>query len=173
MTRMSDLIGVNLDWVQPSSKQEYELRAMDLVVCRLHVLSSFSSKAEVVSSEGCWVFDRPGFWQHKAVVLESESQQELAVFQRHNWRVGGRIIFADGREFQSTSNFWATQYRIMDETENDLVNYVKIGGFFRASCNVMIQPLAETLRDLAWLVPFGWYLALMMKRDAAAAAAAT
>lgn len=174
MSRLSDLIGRDLQWIQPSaSKQEYELLAADLVVCRLHVHSSFSTMATATSSEGTFTFNRPGFWQQKAVVLESGSQRELACFQRHTWKNGGRLMLPDGRVFQTTSNFWATNYRILDEMENDLISHENIRGFFRSACNLQIHPLARNLLELPWLVPFGWYLIMMQHRDTSAAAAAS
>jgi uncharacterized membrane protein YccF (DUF307 family) len=36
---------------------------------------------------------------------------------------------------------------------------------------VQIEPQAVNLPELPWLVMFGWYLALMLHRDSAAAAA--
>lgn len=174
MARMSDLIGHDLQWTQPAaSKQEYELLAADLVVCRLHVHSSFSTLATATSSEGTWLFNRPGFWQHKATVRTEENPETLATFSSNVWKGGGVLDLQNGRCIQTKTNFWATNYRILDEMENDLISYVNIRGFFRSACNVEIHPLARNLAELPWLVPFGWYLIMMQHRDNSAAAAAT
>ena len=174
MPRMSDLIGLGLQWTQPSArKQEFELLVGDISVCRLDFAGSFKSIASATNIEGTWVFDRPGFWQRRTVVRSESGTDELAVFQNHTWKNGGTLTLADGRVFQVTTNFWASQFHILDDAGGEVIYYSRIGGFFHESCDVEIYPYARDLAELSWLVPFGWYLILMMKRDSAAVAAAT
>lgn len=173
MPRMNELIGHNLKWEQPSaSKLEYELRAGDFVTGKMHMPSSFKSIASASNNEGEWVFDRVGFWQRKATVRARDGISDLAIFQYNTWSGGGTLNTSNGRVFRAASNFWATRYTIHDEMDQELIRYTRIGGVFHASCEVEILPSAGGLAELSWLVPFGWYLVVMMLRDSGAAAAA-
>ena len=172
MPRMNELIGHNLRWEQPSANRlEYELRAGDVGLGRLHFPSSFKNIANASNADGEWTFDRPGFWQRRVLVMD-RSGRELAAFEPNFWRGGGLLILPDGRQWPTSSNFWATQYHLFDENQEHLLAYTGIGGFFHASCDLTIHPICRDLPELPWLVPFGWYVIMMNRRDSAAAAAA-
>ena len=172
MPRIYDLIGHNLRWQQPSGwKQEYALLAGDFEVGRLHFPSSFKNWASASGADGEWIFDRPGFWQRRALVMD-RSGRELASFEPNFWKGGGLLRLPDGRAWSASTNFWATQFHFFDENQEHLLAYTGIGGFMRACCDLAIHPVCRDLPELPWLVPLGWYLIVMQHRDQAAAAAA-
>jgi len=173
MTKMIELIGYDLQWIQPSAfKMEYELQAGDAVVATLNFRSSFGSFATASNAEGSWTFKRIGFWQSKASVRLSGSDSDLAVFRNNTWSGGGALEFPDGREYPANTNFWATQYEFKTKAGEPLISYKKIGGMLHMSSGVEIHPLAKNIPELSWMVPFGWYLTVMMYMDSAASAAA-
>ncbi|HEY0738648.1 MAG TPA: hypothetical protein VGD69_27265 [Herpetosiphonaceae bacterium] len=172
MQSLSALSGQQLKWSQPKvSKMEYELRSGDQLAATLRFRSSFGSFATAESAAGCWTFKRVGFWQTKVTVRVCDSDTDIATFANNTWSGGGTLTLPDGRKLLVSTNMWQTQYEIKNESETALVRY-KMGGVFHLSSQVEIQPAAMELPELPWLIPFGWYLALMAYKDSAAAAAA-
>ncbi len=171
MMKLAELIGQELKWVQPNIlKMEYQLHAGDTVAATLDFLSSFGSFATATSADGSWVFKRVGFWQNRVTVRVSGEEANLAVFKNNTWSEGGTLELPDGRKYPANTNFWATHYEFKTETGEVLVNYRKIGGLFHMSAAVEIYPAAKDIAEMPWMVMLGWYLAVMMHRDSAAAA---
>jgi hypothetical protein len=174
MVKMNELIGRELQWMQPTAmKQEYELRLGDVAVCSLQMSSSFNSRATAVNAEGSWDFDRHGFWQRQVTIRETGGMDDLALFNANTWKQGGTIILPNGRNYIASSNFWMTQHLLTTSDGQNLISSSNIRGVFHYSCDVEIHSLARSLPELPWLVPLGWYLIMMQYRDSAAAAAAT
>ncbi len=174
MAKMSELVGRELKWEQPSGmKQLYELYAGDLAVCTLHLDSSFNSRATGFNAEGSWSFDRKGFWQRQSIIRETGGTGDLALYNANTWRQGGTLELSNGRRYVVKFNFWMTQFSLTTEDEQPLISITKIGGVFHYSGLVEIHNLAKNLPELPWLVPFAWYLVMLQFRDSAAAAAAT
>jgi hypothetical protein len=174
MTKMIDLIGYDLKWVQPNAfKMEYELRTEDTVVATLNFRSSFGSFATASSAEGIWTFKRVGFWKSQASVRASGAETDLALFKNNTWSQGGTLELPDGRTYPANSNFWSTQDEFKTNTGEPLISYKKINGIFHMSSAVEIHPLAGNIAELSWMVSFGWYLTVMMYMESAAAATAT
>lgn len=174
MFRMSECVGRELKWEQPSGmKQLYELHAGEQTFCTLHLASSFNSRANAVNSEGSWDFDRLGFWQRQVTIHAAGEVDELALYNANTWRQGGTLTLRSGRHYLVKINFWNTQFIITTEDEQNLISITKIAGVFHYSGYVEIHSLARNLPELPWLVPFGWYLVMLRIRDSAAAAAAT
>ena len=172
MMKLADLIGQELKWVQPHAlKMEYELRAGDAVAATLRFRSSLGSFATAASADGSWTFKRVGFWQTKATVRASGAETDLAVFKNNTWSGGGTLELPDGRKYPANTNFWSTQYEFKTETGEALISYRNIGGLLHMSAAVEIYPAAKDIAEMPWMVLLGWYLTLMLHRDAGAAAA--
>mgnify|MGYP000350861041 CR=1 FL=1 len=173
MLTIAQLIDRDLKWVQPHPfKQEYELQADGEPAATLRWKSAFGSLATAESADGCWTFKRVGFWQTRATVRACGSDTDIATFKNNTWKGGGTLTLADGRTYLASTNFWQTQFEFKTETGERLFGYTNIGGVMRLSARVQIEPPAVTLRELPWMVMLGWYLALMLHRDSAAATAA-
>lgn len=172
MKNIHALVGHELQWLQPHAlKMEYELQDLGELTATLRFRSSFGSFATAESADGCWTFKRVGFWQTRATVRVCGAEQDIAVFRNNTWAHGGTLELPDGRRYLANSNFWMTEYGFTTEAGELLVKYRRIGGVLHWSSIVEIQPAAASLKELPWLVAFGWYLTIMMHRDAAAAAA--
>lgn len=169
MKRIADLVQHRLKWVQPSAlKMNYELHADDELAATLRFRSSWGSLATAESADGCWTFKRVGFWQTKATIRASGSDQELAVFKNNTWAGGGTLELANSRKYPATSNFWQTQYEFQTEQGTPLIRF-KCGGLTHLSSEVDILPSAFAMPELPWMVLFGFYLVVGMTMDAAAA----
>ena len=171
MLKIARLIGHPLKWQQPSLKMEYELLTGDTLAATLKFRSSWGTLAFAESGDGKWTFKRIGFFQNRATIRVDGSEEEAAVFFNNTWRQGGTLEFANGKRFKATTNFWMTKMEWQSEDEQPLADF-KIGGFFKHSAEVEIQPQVAALEELPLLVLFGWYLVLMLHRDTAAASTA-
>ena len=170
MRRIAELAGRELRWTQPSAlRKEYELRAGDELVAVLRFPSSFSSQAKAESAEGCWTFERVGFWRNKTVIRACGKQIPLAVFKNSRWGSGGTLELSDGRSYPASTNFWHTELEIRNEADELLLS-LRSGGVARLSATVAIHIGAARLPEVPWLVMLGCYLLVMMKADAALAA---
>jgi hypothetical protein len=166
--RIAELVGRELKWVQPHTlKMEYELHAEDELAATLRFRSSFGSLATAESADGCWTFKRVGFWQTRVTIRACGTETDIAIFRNNTWSGGGTLEFPDGRKFRANTNFWQTRYEFNAEADGMLFGYRNIGGMLHSSAAVDIQPGAAHILEIPWMVMLGWYLILMMQRDAA------
>lgn len=173
MLKLAEWNSQPLKWVQPHTmKMEYELRSGETVAAALNFRSSWGSLATATSGDGTWTFKRVGFWQTRATVRAEGSDKDLAVFHNATWSSGGTLEFPDGRKYLANTNFWSTRYEFKTEVGEPLISFVKIGGLLHMSADVEIHPAALQIPEMPWMVMLGWYLAVMMFMDSAAATAA-
>jgi hypothetical protein len=174
MKRILEIAGREAHWKQPHAlAPEYELRAGDDVAATLVFRSTFGSLATGTSADGCWTFKRLGFVSTSVTVRACGSETDLAVFRNNTWTGGGTLEFLDGRTLRANTNFWMTRYQLTTDTEAPLIAFSRIGGLLHVSCAVEVHDAARSMPELPWLVMLGWYLAIMMHRDAAVVAAGT
>lgn len=165
MQSLTGLVDTPLRWEQPkASKMEYALLGGETRAATLRFRSMFGSLATAESADGCWTFKRVGFWQPRVTVRVCDTPADLATFTNNTWSGGGTLALADGRKLLASTNMWATQYELKTETESSLIRY-KMRGVVHLSASVEIQPTAVGMPELPWLVPFGWYLAVLMYMD--------
>jgi len=173
MKRIAELSAMELRWEQPNTfKLEYSLLSGDQEAANLQFRSAFGSFATARSADGCWTFKRVGFFQTRVTIRDCNSEADIAVFHNNTWTSGGSLELLDGRRYPASTNFWQTQFEFRTEQGEQLIQYTKIGGFFHSSAQVLILPAAIAIPELPWMVILGWYLAILMQQDAAAAAAA-
>jgi len=79
-------------------------------------------------------------------------------------------VLPSGRKYLATPNFWQSTYAIYSEDGQPLILY-RVGGILRLAAATLIETGAANLPDQPWLTLLGWYLVLLMRQDAAAAAA--
>jgi hypothetical protein len=167
MKKIVGLIDQELKWEQPSSfKEEYELRTGEELVATLRFRSSFGSLATAESADGCWTFKRVGFWQPKVTVRQCNKDDDIATYKNESFSSSGIVTLADGRTFSAESNFWQTKFEFSNEAGETLIQF-KAEGMLHLSSNIAIGPGAVNLPELPWMVMFGWYIMVMMRRDAA------
>jgi len=172
MRRIAELVGKELKWEQPSSmKMEYILLVDGETAAALKFRNSFGSLATAECADGCWTFKRVGFFQTRVTIRRCGSDDEIATFRNNTWTSGGTLILPGGRAYRATTNFWNTKYEFLAETDEILLEYRRIGGFFRLSSYVAIHPAAALLPELPWMVILGWYLTILLHQDDAAVAA--
>jgi hypothetical protein len=172
MKRILEIAGHESHWKQPRALlPEYELRADGELAATLVFRSTFGSFATGTSADGCWTFKRLGFVATTVTIRAEGSETDLAVFRNNTWTGGGTLEFPDGRRLRANTNFWTTRYQLSTEAEAPLITFSRIGGLLHVSCAVEVHDAARAMPELPWLVMLGWYLAIMMHRDAAVVAA--
>jgi len=160
-----------LRWIQPRAlRAEYELRAGEERIATLRFHDMLGSRATGESAEGCWTFERAGFFRTRVAVRRCDAAADLATFRSNRWRGGGTLTLPDGRELRATTNFWYSRLQVRDEAGQTLLVY-DTKGILRLRATVTIGPAAAALPDLPWLLMLGWYLVVIMHRNLAAAAA--
>jgi hypothetical protein len=182
-------VGRELKWVRPSlTAPAYELlhveagSSRDELVGTLRFRSSWGTLATAESGDGCWTFKRIGFLQTRVTIRtctadavisdadssEADSEANTAVFDNNSWTGGGTLELPDGREYRANSNFWMTKFGFTTAEGEPLVGFRQIGGLLKLSSTVEIYPGAATIPELPWLVMLGWYLTVLLHRDASA-----
>ncbi|MFO7167460.1 MAG: hypothetical protein DIU80_005460 [Chloroflexota bacterium] len=171
MRKIAELAGAALAWRQPSMSAEYELLAGGELAATLRFRSAWGSLATAESADGCWTFKRVGFWQTRVTVRRCEADEDIAEYKHNTWSGGGTLTLAGGREYQASTNLWQTEMTIAAGGE-PLLRY-RNDGVLRLSGSMEILPDAARLPELPWMAMFGWYLVVMMYRDAGTVAATT
>jgi len=170
--KIATLAGRNLKWTQPRAfKREYELRAGDELAATLRFQGGFSSRATAESGDGCWLFHREGAFVRTTRIRACNSDVVIGTFKANTWKSGGTLEIG-GRVFNATSRAFSSRYSFVRENGEALVE-LKNSGFLHRSAQVTLHPGAATDPQLPILVMLGWYLDLLMQRDAAAVAAAS
>src|SRR5689334_16162178 len=99
MKSSNDYSGRELQWVHPNLLgAEYELRAGEEVLARLHWKGALTSRALAETADGSWAIERKGISQ-TTTVLALDTGKELATITRG---ISGQatLLFADGREYR-------------------------------------------------------------------------
>ena len=81
MKSLNEYIGQELQWIHPNVlSSEYELRAGDEVLARLHWNAAFTSHGHAETADGSWAIERKGIRQ-TITVLALDTQTELATIE--------------------------------------------------------------------------------------------
>ena len=165
MRRVVDVINNHLRWVQPRlTERRFELQHGDESVATLSFRSAFGSFATARTADGAWTFKRVGFWQTRATVRAQDGLTDLAVFEPKTWSGGGTLRLATGEPILVTTNLWQSKIEFQLAQHHVLFRYLT-EGFLRQQAELEILPAGKTRPDLPWLLPFGWYLVVMMHQD--------
>lgn len=173
MKSMHELVGRELVWVQPNAlKREFELQDGADVVATLRFRTPLGSYATAETGDGSWTFKRIGFWKGRVTVCPAGTESVIAEFKNRTWKGGGTLEFPDGRKFPATTQNWMTSFEFRSDRDEPLIRFHKIRGVIFFGSKVEIIPPADSLAELPWLVPLGWYLTVKMHDDAGGMAAA-
>lgn len=155
--------GSELEWIQPSVfGRQYELQVHGQTVARLEFPSFFSTRAKAESQDGCWMFERFGFWNPTFEIRESDKELPIAKFEREVFRNTGTLRLSKGRTLVFRIDMWGTKAEF--ETDNgQLLFSMKIRGVFRYRALVTVHEKARTYPEASWIPLFMWYLVLHEK----------
>ena len=170
MRHLADVVHSELHWKQPHLfDSTYELVSGDEPIATLSFRSAFGSFATAQTGDGSWTFKRVGFWQTRATVREEGAPNDLAVFEHDTWSGGGTLTMTSGLAIRVTTNLWQSRIEFQLEDGTVLLRY-RTEGLMRHGAELTIDPAGARMRELPWLLAFGWYLIVMMRHDAATTA---
>jgi hypothetical protein len=181
MRALREVAGGELAWVQPArAKQSFELRAagraqgapeLDEVVGTL--VWERMSLATGETADGRWTFKREGFWHPRVTVRLGGSDVNVAVFQP-SWTGGGTLELGSRTQLRfGAANFWRSQWDWLDAQDKPLVHFKSRQGLLKLEGQVEIEPGVAASPDVPLLVVLGWYLLVLLSRDASSSAATT
>jgi hypothetical protein len=169
MRQLAEVIHHSLRWTQPRLfERSYELQSGTDVVATLSFGSAFGSLATARSADGAWTFKRVGFWRAMATVRAEGEPGNLAVFEHNTWQRGGTLRLAGGRSILVTTNLWQSKIEFRMSDDEVLFRY-NTEGFLRQEAELDVSPTLEGWAETPWLLPFGWYLVVMMHQDSSSA----
>ena len=170
MRHLSDLAHAELHWTQPRLfESAYELAAGDERVASLAFRSTFGSFATATTADGAWTFKRTGFWRTRATVRVEGAPQDLAVFEHDTWKSGGTLAIAGGPAIRVTTNFWQSRIEFLLDDDTVLLRY-HTEGIMRHGARLEVLPAGARMKELPWMLCFGWYLITMLRHDSATTA---
>jgi hypothetical protein len=168
MRTMTALVDHTLTWVKPRVfKSDYELRFGDELIATLRFQRIFSSTAIAENADGCWTFQRVGFFRKKTIIRPRGSSTILGIFRKNRWKEGGCLELSDNRKFKAIANLWKNTIEFQTDIGETLI-HTKSTGIFRLSATVHMNRKCLQLPELPWMVMLGLHLIVMMRRDAAA-----
>jgi hypothetical protein len=151
MKSINEYSGQELQWVHPNLlRSEYELRAGDKVLARLHWKGTLTARVHAETTDGSWMIERKGIRQTITVVA-LDAHTELATIKR-GMSGQATLLFADAHEYKwHCTSFWHDVWTWV-HTEGTPLLHLKRG------VHVHLEPAAHDLPDLALLTTLGWYL---------------
>jgi len=163
----------SLRWEQPKWTQRmHRLVSGETVYATLEWPQAFRSTGLSISREGRYSFKRGGFLHPFITVRRQEFEMEHAKMTM-DWKGNGELVFINAQRFTFTrvamSRF---DYEVTDHRGAHMFSLNKKMAAFKHSGEVHISPAGLSHRDIALLVTLGWYLAVMVTEDAAAASGA-
>lgn len=164
------LANQRLDWTQTHTfGHQYELHAGDTRLGALVFRSGFGTFATVENAHGCWTMKRVGFLRTRVEIRPCDRETAVGTFHNSTWSGGGTLEIPGGRPIRANINFWQTKCEFVDADDRPLIRYTS-GGFLKASGSMEITEVGAATPEVGWMAMLGWYLILMMRRDAAIAA---
>ena len=165
MIPLSSANSSGFTWSKLPRNCGFEVKLNGSVVGALRRMSCWSSSYEAITSEGTFKMQRRGWSGTKAVIVDSVSQRQIALFES-GWRRRSTLTFADGQRFQiERKGCWRPQWSIISESGERIVS-------LDLRQRTGDTPVAANVKNsrLALLVMFTLYRIRQAEEDASAAA---
>ncbi len=162
-----------LRWTQTArGGREYALRNGDASLATLRWERKICSTTVYAGAGAAhWVFATSGFWKRVIRVRSVEQSAEIATMSL-NWKQGGTLDCADGRQFVWTAaSRWHTEWAWRDESGVELLHFKGEQHWLKMDGRMDVAPDAATLPDLPLLASLGWYLFVQRVNEEVASSA--
>ncbi|MFN8588456.1 MAG: hypothetical protein U0704_11735 [Candidatus Eisenbacteria bacterium] len=156
-------------WNRPSvGRRHWELRSGDDLVATLDQVSLLGSRMAAATAAGARELRHEG-WLRGRIRLTDAEGATIAVFQP-SWFGRGRLELAGGGALEwARADFWGRRWAFRDANGLDQVRFVRRPSWFRSTTTVEVSDAGRQRPELADLTLVGFYLLLMMQRQAHAA----
>lgn len=150
-------------WTKLPRNRGREVRLNGIPSGTLRKTSVWSSKYEATTSEGTFTFRR-NCWGSKTEILDSASQQRIALFES-GWRKPRTLTFADGQRFHiNRKGCWRPQWNVTTES-GQLVLSLNMGD---RTANASVSTVKDN--RLSLMILFILYRVQQAEEEAAASA---
>jgi hypothetical protein len=180
MKPINKILTKGLTWRQPAWSREYfELSTTgkpetpEDLLATLSWTRWLSDEAIAITQRGRWLFDRVGFLDRKTIVLDANSEDEVAqvVF---NWLGDGIISFSSGNSFSWFRSRTFKPAWIIADSDEEPIFEIELGfHWFKQEAVVRLDQVGSSVDEFSILLPLGFYLGVCAQRDAAAVVGAT
>jgi hypothetical protein len=170
MRPLGEVAGEWLHWMGTGAfSREYHLRDKRDLFATLRVGGWLGRRIGAESSEGRWTLRRGGLFGRKVLILEAESDREIAGYEG-GWLGRGTLTFADGRTFHwRRLGFWNREWGFMGEDGEPVLRIASERVSLRARARLMVEPSARAVGGLSTMAVLGFYLMLRRRAHVAAA----
>jgi len=163
--------GTEWVWSRPRVfRRLYELRAGEEVLATVESRAYFNSAAIATTSAGRRLLRHTGLLRGRVLLSGEDSDAPRITFEP-GWFGGGIARCASGLELRwQRADWWGRSWRFEDTNCLPVLSFVRRPSWFRAAVAVEPSESARALPELADLTLLGFYLLLLMQRQAHAAA---
>jgi len=161
-----------LAWKRPRVFQRrWQLHDGDDVVATLENPPAWGFRCTAETASGQWRLRHRGFLRGSVCVERRLAEGEWAERARFepSWFGSGRLPREDGPLAWRRVDFWGRRWEFRHADGRAVVSFVRLPGLFRPGCQVEIAESARMRADVEELVLLGWFLVLLMARQAHAA----
>jgi hypothetical protein len=160
-----------LEWRQPEARRRfYQLTSNGEETATLRFEKCSGSLATGEDGQAKWTFKRAGFLSPRVSVREAGADSDIAIFTPA-WTGNGWLVFSTGhRYYLRPTNFWATEWAFEGEDGSQTVVLSGPHGLFKQGGHARVAEAAASLPETPVMLLLIWYLRVLMKEDASAAA---
>lgn len=156
-----------MTWRQPRPfYPEFELRRGGHLFAELEFPSGWILRATGKAFDRSWRLEQKGFWRRTVSMVDVHTGREVLELRLPVWRKAA-LTTSQGRTYTARAGF--THYRIEDEDGMILVRFPFKFRLFRLEADVEVSERAAALPELPELVVAGWFLAVLVMRQATTA----
>ncbi len=163
--------GTEWVWSQPRFfRRSYELRAGEELLATLESRAIFNSAAIATTAGGRTLLRHTGLFRG-AVLLSGEDAGPPRISFQPRWFGVGVARCGGGLELHwKRADFWGRSWRFEDVNALPVLSFVRRAAWLKPTVSVEPSEAARALPELADLTLLGFYLLLLMQRQAHAAA---
>lgn len=156
-------------WNRPHvGRRHWELRSGTEVVATLDQVSLLGTHMAATTAAGTRDLRHEG-WLRGRIRITDAAGATLAVFHP-SWFGRGRLVFEGGAVLEwARADFWGRRWAFRDGDGHDQVRFVRRPSWFRSTTTVEVSDAGRQRPELADLTLIGFYLLLLMQRQAHAA----
>jgi len=155
-----------MEWNQPRAfERYYEFLIDGELTGTLKFAKSSETLATAEYGGRRWTFKRSGFWSPKISVHDTDTDNEVAVFNPR-WKGGGELVFATGQRFLLKSlSFLGLEWAFETDSGQEIVSLDGPHGLFHNRAAASFGLGAATMAETPILVSLIWYLRLLMQEE--------
>lgn len=164
MRKMSNYLGEELKIFQNSIwRREFELRSGNELIARLFYPKFFSDPAELNIWEESYEFYCPKFFKRDVDIRKKGYQNPFASFKNNFWGSKGVLELPRGVKLNIKTGYFRKQSEMyLRENEPLITIFSKFS--IKEKSLVVIEKRSEVIDDHPWIIMFGFYLAVLLRR---------